>query len=1042
MTTHQRSRTPHSVTSPPGTLAQGVPRPARRGAEVEVEGGPGLPSEALASISLEEAVGPGPAAEPASAESGAGVGVPRAQAGPPPLYPGSAPPVGGIPSAPTRPVTAARPAPPGVVASPLATRGGPAPVLGGGLVPDGASLAPTIDVDALPAGASPALSFGGDVTLDAAIAALVVQAESAHVVRRSGVEAAAAAARATLAAGCAEQLGRLQLGRSQHLMRLRERSAAARAIVQASVSERSQQIDGCADVERQRISARVDKGRVEAQTAAEGLVASLVAGASSRASEVTSGVAAAVGAVSSRAEALRSSYGGGEQTGDIASEAREATRRLVEQSQGRAASLAAVFREEAAQAAAQIRADVGSLAGEFLGLGVEAQAVVEARRVETQAQLQRAAVETLRLIDAHESETVTAVDVAIGAEEGTLQVRRAEAEGQIERGRVQALAGLDEGHALAQAQLHAAAVTYADVGAAPMSALSVVAAALSEGFAQQQQALDRGGDRAKGALAGAAFQGIAVAAQAVVAVDAKLTAQSQSYAGTLDQLVAKADGEITTLASRFGPSLIDVFEGVDVAIGTALSDATAGWSEQTSGLLGSMDTRAQELLASMSHAGSSFLTSLEGSYSRALSAGRDVVDAVVGFVKSAFEFVKGTVVGFLSAAWSMVKSIGDLLANKWTWIVLALVVVVAVVLVLTGGWALLAVAAKLVLVVLTVAGLLFGLAIAGYALYLMVSQPDLTAFERGELFGQALLELLLSIGGVGMVGRLARSTRLAEIAALIDRVGDAGLVFRLLRYVDDPAQLVALLDAAGDAQRALRLAQRLGSGQRVITLLGRAKDPAALAKFLDELDPSALAKVEALTTEQLVNLLDLPEPVSDLPSLPVGEQSNALGKIGSIDEVYQPANAGVDVRKSGHAATKHGPFWSDQSLIARARTLAERFASRWTSWSKLESAIAQAKRSIWDPAFVTSSRGTDACVINSKGWTRIDAKQLTVQQILDEPTTYAHLLTKRVDYVGSMVDAGVGFDVSGVSQSLSNFIVVLQRDAQGAYRVVTAYPRK
>jgi 4-hydroxybenzoate polyprenyltransferase len=74
------------------------------------------------------------------------------------------------------------------------------------------------------------------------------------------------------------------------------------------------------------------------------------------------------------------------------------------------------------------------------------------------------------------------------------------------------------------------------------------------------------------------------------------------------------------------------------------------------------------------------------------------------------------------------------------WLLLAIVVILAVIVVVLFGWE-----------ALIIAGIVIGLCMAAYYVYLAVTTvttPGLTPYERGKLFDKALFNVVLGFAGV------------------------------------------------------------------------------------------------------------------------------------------------------------------------------------------------------------------------------------------------------------------------------------------------------
>lgn len=249
----------------------------------------------------------------------------------------------------------------------------------------------------------------------------------------------------------------------------------------------------------------------------------------------------------------------------------------------------------------------------------------------------------------------------------------------------------------------------------------------------------------------------------------------------------------------------------------------------------------------------------------------------------------------------------------------------------------------------------------------------------------------------------------------------------------------AVLAGAGgiaDLAAAARLL-RLGNANhaRLVELANRSDLPAlrALARQADDLSRGEFAR----RFQAVLDDIGYDEFLDVIATRSLDEQIEIVRNIVRIDQqftFYRGTSPTV-----GHAAGRHGPHLSDEAMFARALKR-PRDVSRWSSWDRLDDALAEAHSQILDEAYLLATRGTEANPINTKGWAQIDRGNVTAAEILTNPDL-ARWRQRRVVYQGRLEQSGLGFNPDGSTIDVRNgFEVVLRLDDTGTYRVLTAYP--
>jgi hypothetical protein len=201
-----------------------------------------------------------------------------------------------------------------------------------------------------------------------------------------------------------------------------------------------------------------------------------------------------------------------------------------------------------------------------------------------------------------------------------------------------------------------------------------------------------------------------------------------------------------------------------------------------------------------------------------------IVDAIVDFGS----FIAGVVVGMIEHIWDLLKDIWELIKKPLFWIVVAILIVVAIVVIVFFGWSALVGALAFIGKALLIIGLIIGIGVAIYYIYLAITKPDLSPYERGKLVGKAIDEVILAFLGTGVLSKLASwVARVSRIAAFLDKVGDIIKAARLLRRARDIEVAIRLVDEIKDAGIALRLLDEIDDVEAVLKLwraVGNAED--------------------------------------------------------------------------------------------------------------------------------------------------------------------------------------------------------------------------
>jgi hypothetical protein len=200
-------------------------------------------------------------------------------------------------------------------------------------------------------------------------------------------------------------------------------------------------------------------------------------------------------------------------------------------------------------------------------------------------------------------------------------------------------------------------------------------------------------------------------------------------------------------------------------------------------------------------------------------------------VVGVFEGIGGALLKMVTGIWALVK-------EPLFWLAVGLLVIVAAVLIIAGVvtlGGLLAFLGKALLII----GVVFGVLAAGWALYQMIANPNLTWRERGRLFGEAITELVLAFAGTGILKRLGVFAQLGKLRRFVALVGGIGKAARLIKRVPDLDKLFILLSKAKDAEKLIILLDKVKDADRLILLLDKVKDADQLLRLLGKVSDTA-----------------------------------------------------------------------------------------------------------------------------------------------------------------------------------------------------------
>ncbi|XVV00946.1 hypothetical protein ACQPW3_26440 [Actinosynnema sp. CA-248983] len=333
-----------------------------------------------------------------------------------------------------------------------------------------------------------------------------------------------------------------------------------------------------------------------------------------------------------------------------------------------------------------------------------------------------------------------------------------------------------------------------------------------------------------------------------------LSTVRQELGGRLRESVDTARREMGRAVTEGTAQMRAPRREADTASATAVRDTAAGWTRRVADESGRMVGQVDDGLARQDTQLTKFGADLDGALREARTSSSEggFLSSVGSFFSNLGDFLLGVLEGVGLAVLDLLKGLWTLVTTVVGWVIIAVVVIVAVVVVVLFGW-------EALLIGLLVIGLVVGLSMAGYYLYLAITQPNLTWRERGRLVGRALFEVALAALSLAELRGLTSVTKLGQVAQLARRLGGLGEAVRAIRILGSVERALLILDRVGDAALAMRLINavrrfedivrlldELGTAVRVLELIGHFGGARALLAVLDALGSGA--RLEACVT--------------------------------------------------------------------------------------------------------------------------------------------------------------------------------------------------
>jgi len=328
------------------------------------------------------------------------------------------------------------------------------------------------------------------------------------------------------------------------------------------------------------------------------------------------------------------------------------------------------------------------------------------------------------------------------------------------------------------------------------------------------------------------------------------------------ELASKLSQKAGEIANKAHAGMREITGDASDKLGQAIREAMEKWDTQRIDGLRSISSKVDLGLAREDMALAEFKSQVDAKAAElgAKGGGSGVLAAIGDALLAVVKFIGGAIVGFFEQAWVALKAIWELIKKPLFWIVVAIVAVVLIALIIIFGWEAIVAALGYVLKALVVLGIIAGIAFASYYVYLMITKPNLSAYERGKLFGRAIFEVVLAFAGTGVWARLGRFLgEIGQIARLIDRIGNVLRAAQLFSRIRDLELLANLLEKAGDAERLLQMLDKVGDAEKLLALLNKVGDAELTFKLIEKV--SSADKLLTLLgrvpkAEQVLTLLE------------------------------------------------------------------------------------------------------------------------------------------------------------------------------------------
>jgi uncharacterized protein YjbJ (UPF0337 family) len=340
--------------------------------------------------------------------------------------------------------------------------------------------------------------------------------------------------------------------------------------------------------------------------------------------------------------------------------------------------------------------------------------------------------------------------------------------------------------------------------------------------------------QAEGALDTARAQGQQGAQQQTAGVLGQLDTAGAGMRTSLTGKVASTAGKLGEAATSAVTNLATITPAADTAMAKVVTQGQTRWSDQLTTNVTKLSGGVDDALAHQDSQVSKLDTDLGNQFGDA-KAKQDKArsdqswwssawDSFTSFMGDVFSFLGGLVVGFFEAAWELIKGLWDILHTLWGVLILIAIIIIVVLIVVFVGWE-----------ALIIAGVILGLCFAAYYIYLAVTTPGLSPYERGKLFGKALFNIALGVAGIEFEwGELLNVAKwVPEAVELVRALGSLGKAIELVRAVGGIGKAMELIRALGSVEKLLELAEAAGGIAKLVELIKAAGGAAKLLELAE-----------------------------------------------------------------------------------------------------------------------------------------------------------------------------------------------------------------
>ena len=677
------------------------------------------------------------------------------------------------------------------------------------MTPAAIPASPGITSGAAPAGASG--DFAARIQTAVAAQHQVVTAKASEV--RGTLATAFTGERQKLLTGFQQLVTRMEAARDKALADLTTRAEAAKTRVRNAATAEHAKLEQALGRQQQAVR---DAGDTVAQAAIQQSTAQgdrVQQGAASRAQR-----ARTIG--SQWASKFESLDGGASTASDLRSKANDLASKIESgASEGRQTCL-----DHGQKIATDIRKDAGDVAGGMSDKMKDARTRIDKDRDDAIKSIDDGVKSARDGITQSFAQTRQQVEQKKGDTGTGYDQLRAGAIAQVDTGLAQVLGKLDAVGQQMQTDVNGMVEGAKQYAVAP-EVTAELNAGIGHAVAQHETKLGQLGAHGASAFIGVQTDANAAATHQtstiLAGMDGAMTGLQTNLSGKIDHAASKID-ESATSAITDMESLTPKAEG-DLQQG--VTKGQGEWNKQLTDKIGTLSGRVDSILSQQDSQLTKLDSDLGSQYTDAKQKSDDAKrdkhwyesawDAVKSGVSAAFEFVGGLIVGFFEAAWELLKGLWEMLKTPLGWLLLAIVVILAVIVVVLFGWE-----------ALIIAGIIIGLCMAAYYVYLAVTTPGLTPYERGKLFGKALFNVVLSFVGVEVEGsNLLRFTQwggmIPQAIRLVQEAGSIGEAIQLVRAVGSIKTALQLVEALGSVERVVQLVQEAGGASKLIALVDR-----------------------------------------------------------------------------------------------------------------------------------------------------------------------------------------------------------------------------